>query len=85
MSIQEKEELIAELTEHINQVHECMKFHNPLANIPLDALWKMVEEYHSTVHHDSVLDMMESVCADYNIIKQIRNINGDNYDKTNHP
>ncbi len=79
MSIQQKEELIAELTEHINQVHECMKFHNPLTNIPLDVLEEMVEEYHSTFYFPK----KEDVEKDYNIIKQIRNINGDNYDKTN--
>jgi hypothetical protein len=76
MSIQEKEELISELTEHINQVHECMVFHNPLSKIPLDVVREMVEEYHSTMHPPN----MEYVEADYMIIKQIRNINGDNYE-----
>jgi len=80
MSIQEKEELISELTEHINQVHECMVFHNPLSKIPLDDIWDTVEGYHSTIHHDSILDMMESVNVDCMIIKQIRNINGDSYE-----
>jgi len=78
MSIQEKEELIAELTEHINQVHECMLFHNPLSKIPLDIILDTVEEYHSMTGSPN-----SNAEIDYAIIKQIRNINGDNYDKTN--
>ena len=73
MSIQEKEELISELTEHINQVHECMLFDNPLTKIPLDVIRDMVVEYHSTMH----LPCKKDVDVDYMIIKQIRTINGD--------
>lgn len=73
MSIQEKEELISELTEHINQVHECMLFHNPLTKIPLDVIREIVMEYHSIMRPPNRRD----VEVDYLIIKMIRDINGD--------